>query len=320
MSAVVAIVLMTSTLMSCSNHHEASLVGGTRLVLVPQTVGSDLVTTEKITESIQTIKHRLDGAKLAGAQVFAQGLHQIVVLLPRTPSPGTLNLVRAQGQLRFRPVLAVASEQPGTLSGSGAAVAPRTPVGGSAPAPTNASDLVWAHQLVPGTGMTWAQRFQKASCEDPKSVSTETETDNLPFVTCASDAKEKYLLGPAELLETDIKNASARPETNSQGQIVGADWQIDLTFTPAGAKRFAAATTRLAALTGDQNRFAIELDTLVISAPSVQEAITGGQAQISGVFTPDEATTIANQLTAGSLPLKFQIQSQESITATPQGP
>ena len=66
----------------------------------------------------------------------------------------------------------------------------------------------------------------------------------------------------------------------------------------------------------DQNRFAIVLDGLVQTAPTVNGAILNGQAQISGSFTQETATDLANVLNYGALPLAFEAQQQQAISAT----
>ena len=53
-------------------------------------------------------------------------------------------------------------------------------------------------------------------------------------------------------------------------------------------------------------RFAIVLDGIVESAPSINATRFGGQAQISGNFTPDEATNLVTVLKFGSLPLEIR--------------
>ncbi|KZX21273.1 preprotein translocase subunit SecD [Rathayibacter tanaceti] len=75
-------------------------------------------------------------------------------------------------------------------------------------------------------------------------------------------------------------------------------------------------TSRLVALQGAQNQFAIVLDGRVISAPSTNAAITDGNAQISGSFTQESSKTLADQLKYGALPIGFQVQSSDSISAT----
>ncbi len=54
---------------------------------------------------------------------------------------------------------------------------------------------------------------------------------------------------------------------------------------------------------GPQNQFAIVLDGDVVSDPFVQQALTGGSAEISGGFDQTEAQSLANMLKYGSLPL-----------------
>ena len=58
---------------------------------------------------------------------------------------------------------------------------------------------------------------------------------------------------------------------------------------------------------------AIVLDEVVQSAPVIQERISGGQAQITGAFTPDEATDLAIVLRAGALPAPVQIVQNVTV-------
>ena len=58
---------------------------------------------------------------------------------------------------------------------------------------------------------------------------------------------------------------------------------------------------------------AIFLDNEVISAPTVNEAIAGGKAQISGNFTPIEAKTLVGRLNSGALPVPIELISTQTI-------
>ena len=130
------------------------------------------------------------------------------------------------------------------------------------------------------------------------------------------DGVEKYILGPAEVLGTDVKSASAALETNNQGVSTGG-WEVQLNFTGDGKKKFGDTTRRLAALSDPENRFGIVLDGLVVSAPSLNNGpILGGQAQITGNFSQSEATSLANVLKYGALPLTFDAGSVEEVSAT----
>ncbi|WP_234531707.1 protein translocase subunit SecD [Streptomyces shenzhenensis] len=121
----------------------------------------------------------------------------------------------------------------------------------------------------------------------------------------------KYVLGPARVDGTDVKKAQAVFDT--QG---AAGWQVQMTFTGGGAKKFADVTAELAKNTSPPtNEFGIVLDGEVVSSPTVSQSITGGQAEISGSFTQEEAQSLANVLSYGALPLSFKTQSVTTVTA-----
>lgn len=61
---------------------------------------------------------------------------------------------------------------------------------------------------------------------------------------------------------------------------------------------------------------AIFLDNQVLSAPTVQSAITDGSAVITGNFTPDEAKALATRLNSGALPVPINLISQQNVGAT----
>src|SRR5690606_4876032 len=83
-----------------------------------------------------------------------------------------------------------------------------------------------------------------------------------------------------------------------------------------GTRTFREITTRLLNLESPRNQFAMVLDGLVISAPRVNVVIPDGNAEISGDFDRDSAGTLARQLNFGSLPLTFEVQSEQQISAT----
>jgi len=66
----------------------------------------------------------------------------------------------------------------------------------------------------------------------------------------------------------------------------------------------------------ESRRLAIFLDGEIITAPTVQESITGGQATISGSFTIPEARLLAQRLNAGALPVAINLLSQQTVGPT----
>lgn len=91
---------------------------------------------------------------------------------------------------------------------------------------------------------------------------------------------------------------------------------VNLSFDATGREIFKQITSDITGKQQPYNQFAIELDGLVLSAPSSNAVITDGNAQITGNFSLDEAQTLANQLKNGSLPLSFQVQSEDQISPT----
>jgi protein-export membrane protein SecD len=96
----------------------------------------------------------------------------------------------------------------------------------------------------------------------------------------------------------------ARAGTNPQT----GEWVVNFTFNSVGARRFADITR------ANVNRpFAIVLDNKVISAPRINEPITGGRGQISGSFTAASANDLAVLLRAGALPAPLTVVEQRSV-------
>ncbi|MFN3692477.1 MAG: protein translocase subunit SecD [Candidatus Paceibacteria bacterium] len=86
---------------------------------------------------------------------------------------------------------------------------------------------------------------------------------------------------------------------------------VAITFTDEGGKLFEEITRNNV---GQQ--LAIFLDGEIISAPRINEAISGGRATISGGFTPDEARELAQNLNFGALPVPINLESTQTIGAS----
>jgi preprotein translocase subunit SecD len=121
----------------------------------------------------------------------------------------------------------------------------------------------------------------------------------------------KYKLGPIQITGAALSKATAVYVTaNSSTSTAQPGWQVDFSLNSAGAKTFADVTTRLVG-----KQLAIVLDNVVQSAPTVQSAITGGQGQITGSFTEQEAKNLAVVLNSGALPV--QLNRQTVVTVSP---
>lgn len=95
--------------------------------------------------------------------------------------------------------------------------------------------------------------------------------------------------------------------------------KVDMQFTDEGADIFAEITTKLAEtaqITGQDQLLAIVLDGEVESAPRVLEPIEGGNAEITGKFSLEEAKNLALVLQTGALPVELTAVSQNTVGAT----
>ena len=131
---------------------------------------------------------------------------------------------------------------------------------------------------------------------------------NLPLVTCDKDHKQAYLLAPSIISGDQIQDASSGLDQHSGGYVV------DLQFKSGAANTWADFT---AAHIGTQTAFT--LDSQVVSAPQIREAIPGGRTQITGgdpPFTSSSARQLANVLKYGSLPLSFESSEAQTVSAT----
>ena len=116
--------------------------------------------------------------------------------------------------------------------------------------------------------------------------------------------KTPLLVRKRALLTGDtIKSAKV-----SFGSQAGGGAHVSITFDSRGAKIFDRVTAE-----NVKRRLAIVLDDTVYSAPVIQERISGGQAQITGNFTPEEASDLAIVLRAGSLPAPVKVIQNVSI-------
>ncbi|MFD1723032.1 protein translocase subunit SecD [Amnibacterium endophyticum] len=282
------------------------LVGGTQVILQAQVQGGGNPTADQLNQSVAIIRQRANAGGSPDAQVNVSGQSNIVVSLPGTPSQATINSVRSSARLDFRPVLATAAAPTASIGSQAPYTPPASLAATPSASPTNSSDLA---QVSPRL----AAIYENYRCgQDANNGNAPADQ---PLVTCSDDGTAKYLLGPVEVPGTNITNATNGLVTNAQGATTGV-WAVNLTLNAQGSRQFAAVSERLVSLTGARNQFGIVLDGRVVSAPGINEAITNGQAQITGNFTQDSSRALADQLKFGALPINFQVQSQDTISAT----
>ncbi|MGV9774580.1 protein translocase subunit SecD [Streptosporangium sp. NPDC003464] len=153
------------------------------------------------------------------------------------------------------------------------------------------------------------KQFEALDCSKDKGQGAQDDP-NKQFVGCSQDGSAKYVLDKAAVTGTSIDTA-----TSGVDQTTG-EWLVQLSFKGDGPSQWSKVTTTAFNSQPPRNQVAMVLDGVVISAPVIQEPITGGRAQISGSFTQVTADELASQLKFGALPLKFEKSSIDEVSST----
>lgn len=138
--------------------------------------------------------------------------------------------------------------------------------------------------------------FSQYQCPADGPASPMTDDPDAPLVTCDEDGVA-YLLSPAMIEGTELADASA---AIPQGEIA---YVVQLSFDGGGTNTFAEISR---SLFGTEKQFAIVLDGEVLSAPTMNGVIVDGNAQISGDFNEEGASSLATSLKFGALPIAFE--------------
>ncbi|MFC8013361.1 protein translocase subunit SecD [Streptomyces cinereoruber] len=320
----------------------------------PQPGQEDAVNETNMTTAVGIIERRVNGLGVSEAEVQTQGRENIIVNIPRgVNEKQAREQVGTTAQLYFRPVLTYApSEQPAPSASSSASPKPSasgstadsgkkddtsatpsasastqgravsealkapsatpTPSGSATPKSSETPKASATPGADPATEAL-QQKFAALNCLDPKqrSAAGQGVQAGQPTIACGKNAVgqwEKYLLGPAEVDGQDVDDAKG--EFDQQRGM----WIVNMSFTSDGAKKFSQITSKLSQQQEPQNQFAIVLDGEVVSAPSVQTTLSAN-AEISGSFNQQSAQDLGNILSYGALPLSFETQSVDTVTA-----
>jgi preprotein translocase subunit SecD len=291
------------------------LQGGTSIILSPTVAEGETVSTEQLNQAVGIIRQRVDSTGVSESTITTSGNANIVVEIPGTPSETTLQLIKSSAKLEFRAVLLASAGTAAQVGGDVSATAspsasatPSQPATKPSVAPTNGSDLNW---ITPEL----RRQFDAFDCSTQFRAPGQVDDMKAPLITCDTGRFQKYILGPVELDGTNISDATAGTITTQTGASTN-EWAVNLVFDGEGTSIFSAVTSRLFPLETPRNQFAVTLDGYVITDPAAKAVITNGEAQITGGFTKESSQSLADQLKYGSLPIGFEVQSQENISAT----
>ncbi|KOV64590.1 preprotein translocase subunit SecD [Streptomyces sp. AS58] len=322
---------------------------------VPEDGNEAAINKTNMDTAVEIMERRVNGLGVSEAEVQTQGDRNIIVNIPKgTNSKQAREQVGTTAKLYFRPVLTTeptggnpapspspstgASEKAGDPAASPSASDPASPSSTPSPSATTqgraVTDALKADPTPSASGSTapspsasqsegaaagdadskLQEQYAKLDCSKAsvRATTGEGSKPDEPTLGCGEvqGVWYKYILGPAAVDGTEVDDAQAVYDTQS-----GAGWKVQMDFTSAGAKKFADITGKLAQNQSPQNQFGIVLDGEVVSSPYVSQSITGGNAEISGSFTQEEAESLGNMLSYGALPLTFKEDSVTTVTA-----
>jgi len=263
------------------------LQGGASVVLAPK----NKVDSGVLDQSIEIIRSRVDAIGVAEPDISRQG-NSIVVQLPGVKNKDrALQLVGTTAQLFFRPVIQALP------------ASDKTPVTTTTAPRATTTTVAGATTTAPATTTT-------APANDVSTKTTPREDDKpgatvvLPMKDRHGNVTQRLQLGPSELTGRAISSARANLDANGQ-------WLVEFTLTGKGSTAFDALAAKYVG-----RQVAIDLDGVVKSAPTIQQAKFNGRGQITGDFTQGEAKDLALVLRYGSLPVQLERQSVQTVSAT----
>lgn len=254
------------------------LRGGVHIVLQAKGTPDNPVTQDSLERLLVVLRSRVDQYGIAEPVIQREGDDRIAIDLPGVEDPeAALDLIGRTAVLQFRQVLGES---------------PRVPV-----------EPVRSNYDSDEQFKTAQERWQKAKDEVGIYVKQMEEAikDNPEMTVAKGENGGAYLLGKQYVGGGDLTKAETTFDQLGKAA-------VSLTFNAEGAKLFDEATAA-----NINKQIAIVLDGVVISAPVVQQRISGGEAQITGSFSTAEANRLAIMLRAGALPVSVEILENRSV-------
>jgi len=267
----------------------------------------------KATQSValEVIRSRVDGLGIAEPEIYPLLDNRIVIRLPGVDAAKRAeakNSIMSVAFLEFRLVHTESDAWVNELFSEGL-----TPLGFSIVRSGNES----SYYVRDRAGLS-DKAMDRAYWEELKRFGDKRGADFMLEKDTLRDGSTVYK--PAYIEVRKQLTGSALKDARVDYDQIGRPY-IGLSFNKDGADRFGKVTAAYAPR-GDNNpgevgrRLAIILDGKLYSAPTIQDAIYSGNAQITGSFTADDCTRMVNVLRAGALPAPVTIVEERTVDPT----
>lgn len=302
------------------------LRGGTQVRLSPIPNPGQEVTADQVQQAVEIIRQRVNGLGVSEADVSVEGSggnFAVVVSVPGETPDRIVETVGRTAVLNFRPVHEIVLPSAETQISLDDTAATPTTAGTAQGSETGnqGQQDAYTEEDAPLQTDQYSPELQTAAANlNCAAESTASTTDDPArwLVACDTATGARYVMEPSFIKGTSVTNAEALIPQGGAG-----NWVVSLNLDSEGASALSQASSRLLSLPectpgqpGPCNAFAIVLDGKVVSAPRFEQAIVGGQAQISGQFTKEQASDLANILKYGALPVTFEVAEVTTISPT----
>ncbi len=242
----------------------------------------DFIRNNAVNQSLEIIRNRIDQFGVAEPVIIRQGENEIVVQLPGVEDQQqALDLIIITAQLEFK----IVNDDSGV----------------------NLQQLI--NTAISNGQWTFNDDRQKLNMAIQGQIPQDSEVyfEKVVDPQTRVESKVPILLRSQVLMTGEmVKDAQVRFDIGNFNEP-----GVSLDLTGPGGKIFGNITEKNVG-----KRLAIVLDEVVRSAPVIRERILGGKAQISGSFTPDEASNLAIVLRAGALPAPIEVIQNLTVGAS----
>jgi preprotein translocase subunit SecD len=268
-----------------TTHLGLDLVGGLQALLEADVPATTVISTNDMSSAKNIVENRVNGLGVSEPVVQQAGSRRIVVELPGATDPDkALALIKQAGLLEFIDMSSLTPEQAYALQ-------------------SKKVDTDWL------TGSTQPSQITTPAPTSPSSPLSTPEISLTSSAAVSSTITSTLPLPSGPTFHTvmtgaDLKNVYVNAN-------VGGKPTVAFELNAEGATIFKDFTsTHIGDVLG------IALDKVVISAPRINNAITGGKGVIEGNFTIDEANALTLKLKYGSLPFSLKVLTNETVGPT----
>jgi preprotein translocase subunit SecD len=290
-------------------HLGLDLVGGVQALLQTDPSYTAPITAQDMNTARQIVENRVNGLGVSEAVVQVAGSNRILVELPGETDPQkALATIQQTGLLEFVDMSSLTPQEAFALTGTTI----RTDFGQTGQTTPSATPVVTpTTPITPTQSITTTPSITGTAPISPTQSVTGTNTITGTNPITGTNTLTGTQASPSGPIFHTLMTGAALSNVGVQVNSTSGQYEVSFELKSDAAKTFADYTT-----THVGQVLAIVLDKKVISAPTINTAITDGKGVIQGNFTAQTANDLAVQLRYGSLPIPLKVVTSQTVGPT----